>query len=132
MALRRSPMQRGEGTLARTPMRKKRKPAAVVAARFERVYGGAERADWMTLQPCILGCPAPSVNAHVKTGGTSRKADARWIVPACAAHHDEMHHGQQSFEAKYGVDLEALAHVYDARWEAYAARAGLTPTESPE
>ena len=88
-------------------------------AAFQRAYGGSDRADWMTRQPCIVCGLTPSANAHVRNGGAGRKADAKWVVPACALHHDEMHRGQRTFEAKYGVDLLHLAEITDARWEVY-------------
>ena len=106
------------GPITRTSPMKKRKTGRSRAA-FDRAYGGADRADWMTRQPCVVCGALPSVNAHVKTGGAGRKADAKWVVPACRSHHDEMHRGQRTFEAKYGVDLARLAAIIDARWEVY-------------
>ena len=68
----------------------------------------------------------PCVNAHVKTGGTGRKADARWIVPLTAAEHDELHRiGQRSFEAKHGIDLAFQAAIIDARWEVHRTQIDL-------
>jgi hypothetical protein len=68
------------------------------------------------------GCAGPCENAHVKTGGAGRKADARWIVPLCRPHHAEIHqHGQRSFEVRHDIDLAFWASIIDARWEAYRA-----------
>lgn len=59
---------------------------------FDRVYGGKERLEWVRSQPCCVcarndGCE----NHHVRSGGTGRKADARWIVPLCAWCHRRYH-----------------------------------------
>ncbi len=118
---RRTPLPRATAPLARTTRVKATNPLCKREA-FARAYGGAERVDWIKGQPSILSGARPCVNAHVKTGGMGRKADARWIVPLTAAEHDELHRiGQRTFEAKYAIDLAFWAQVIDARWEAYRA-----------
>ncbi len=64
--------------------------------------------------------------AHATTGGMGRKSDAKWLVPLTGrlapyvgrgpihqdaeGLHRELHRiGIKSFEAKYGVDLRAIA-----------------------
>ena len=86
---------------------------------WERAYGSPERVTWVKSLPCVVaGCRSFGLceNAHVRGGGMSRKADARWIVPACRDHHAEMHRGQKTFAEKYGLDLEAIAGEIDERW----------------
>lgn len=50
---------------------------------------------------------------HVRVGtggGTGAKPSDRFCVPLCGAHHHEGHQkGWKTFEAKYHVDLRALA-----------------------
>jgi hypothetical protein len=76
-----------------------------------RVYGSPERVAWVNAQPCLVAssaCAGKMENAHIKTGGISRKADAEFIVPLCRHHHrGELHViGTASFEAKHGLSLE--------------------------
>jgi hypothetical protein len=62
----------------------------------------------------------PIEQAHVgKAGkGMGRKADADQTVPLCRFHHRILHHiGTQSFEQRYGVDLDALAAETERRWQ---------------
>ena len=96
----------------------------------QRAFGGETRLAWIKAQPClVVSCTArPSENCHVRTGGTGRRADAKWIVPACKGHHAEMHRGQKSFERLYGVDLQALAAQYDQTFRELAA--GPSSTEN--
>lgn len=78
----------------KTALRKtaiKRKPRS--AKQFARIYGSPERAAWITSMPCMwagagLGpCLGETVQAHVRSDGHGRKADARWIVPMCSLGH---------------------------------------------
>lgn len=49
---------------------------------------------------------------HVRKGthtGMSQKPDDSEVVPLCAVAHEEVHHGHDTFEAKYGVNLTAAA-----------------------
>lgn len=93
-----------------------------------RAFGGSERTEWIKAQPCVVRyCHRPSENAHVapksEAGGTSRKADAKWIVPMCRQHHRvELHNlGRETFEATYGIDLTREAIAINAIWEEFAA-----------
>ena len=102
------------------------------AAEFDRAYGGSERAEWVTRQPSVVSGVHPCVNAHVRTGGVSRKADARWVVPLTPAEHDELHRiGKASFEAAHHIDLDHEAAITDARWEQYVAAHPKTPSPTP-
>lgn len=70
---------------------------------------------------CIVpGCTRRPIEvAHVRRGtggGVGLKPSDRWTVSMCggpAGHHAEQHRiGEASFEAKYGVDLKALAEAF--------------------
>lgn len=112
--------------MKKTPLKRENRPRK--AENHLRAYGGPERIAWIQRQPSVVSGAIPCVNAHVKTGGAGRKADARWIVPLTDAEHQELHRiGQRSFEAAHQIDLFALATIVDARWEQY--RATITPRE---
>lgn len=51
------------------------------ARAFVRAYGSPARVAWVRAQPSVVSGQRPCVNAHVRSGGMGRKADARWIVP---------------------------------------------------
>ena len=47
-----------------------------------------------------------------------RKADADTLVPLCREHHGELHqHGAKTFEAHWGLDLNASAAWIEAKWQ---------------
>lgn len=99
---------------------------------FDRTYGSVERVEWVQRQPCWICGTTPSENAHVKSGGMSRKADAQYIVPLCFTHHAEYHRGVKTFAAAHAmVDLEFAATIIDARYEAYRSQFPLFPPEMP-
>jgi len=84
---------------------------------WTRAYGSEERVQWVQSLPSVASGETPSVNAHVRTGGTGRKADARWIVPLTWDEHEKLHRvGVKSFEATYGIDLESEARRIDKMW----------------
>ena len=120
-----TPLARGSCHRGRSPIRK-RNPKRVKENHL-RAYGGEERIEWFKAQPCLICGAIPSENAHVPSrSGMSRRGDACWIVPLCGGHHrtakDSLHAlNKPGFNAAHGVDLEQLAHVYDARFEAYLA-----------
>ena len=104
---------------ARNPKRKR--------SEFQRAFGGAARVLWVQSQLSVVSGYRPCVCAHVRTGGAGRRADAKWIVPLTDAEHRELHQiGKDSFEAKYGVDLEAAAKATDEAWQLRGAE-GDTP-----
>ncbi len=81
-----------------------------------RAYGSQDRVEFIQRLPSVVSGKSPCVNAHVRTGGTGRKADAVWIVPLTSVEHDELHRiGMSSFEGKHGVNLRALA-VQTQEW----------------
>jgi hypothetical protein len=84
-----------------------------------RAFGSPERCEWIKGLPSVASGETPCENAHVRTGGTSRKADACWIVPLTDYEHRvELHHlGKPAFNAKYGIDLDTEAARIDAMWQ---------------
>lgn len=103
------------GPIDKTPRKAiKRKPRTV--SEYRRIYGSPARVKWVKKLPCLVCSRGPCQNAHVTTGGTGRKADARFIVPLCFDHHNEHHGGAQTFEAKYGLDLLAAAATTASLW----------------
>lgn len=85
---------------------------------FARCYGSPSRVQWIAWQPSVVSGLRPCENAHVRNGGTGRKADARWIVPLTPAEHRELHRvGKVTFEYTHGVDLDYLAELTNDDWE---------------
>jgi hypothetical protein len=109
----------------RTPVR--RVNAARKAKELLRAYGPSERRAWIASLPCLVArCPfmLRRENAHVITGGTGRRADAKWIVPLCPFHHAELHRwGHLSFCVYYFIpSLSAEARTIDRRWQAHVVQ----------
>lgn len=77
----------------------------------------ARHLAWIRSLPCsVPGCRTfqPIHPHHVRSGGSAGmalKPNDREAVPLCAFHHIEVGHrgGWQTFEAKYEIDLAALA-----------------------
>ncbi len=75
--------------------------------------------EWIRSMPCCVpGCrrasPYDVIHPHhartVGAGGSDRET-----VPLCVEHHNEFHSlsgGRLRFNAKYGIDLAALAKEY--------------------
>lgn len=71
---------------------------------------------WIRSLPCRVGsraCGSITHAHHVRVGtggGTGLKPPDRWAVPLCPRHHGEGHQtGWSTFEARYGLDLRAIA-----------------------
>lgn len=68
---------------------------------------------------CVAGCQArPIEAAHVRrasNSGVGMKPADRYVVSLCAEHHRESHLGEQTFEAKHGLDLMALSAEFVRR-----------------
>jgi len=90
-------------------------------ADWARVFGSKERVEWVKQLNCVACGTTPCENAHVRNGGTGRKADARWIVPACARCHRlgsiSMHNGIKTFQAHWKIDLTEKAAQTEERWQ---------------
>ncbi len=110
------------------PPRKKRpRSRRRTVVERDRIYGTAEHITWMKSLPChFCGVVGYSVEAHVRNGGMSRKADAEFTLPACGPHrilgrgawlvgcHRVFDDHKKSWRAMYRTD-EAAAH-YAAQW----------------
>lgn len=93
------------------------------AEKFAREYGSQERVEWVRDLASVVSGKRPCVNAHVRTGGTSYKADYIWIVPLTNEEHHELHqHGIKTFIAKYAIDLDAAARMVELQWQSYLTR----------
>lgn len=115
--MKRTPIKRRTPVRKRNPKRHSRE--------WLRAYGGKERAEWVKRLPCFV-CGRMgdwtsdflNENAHIESGGQSRKADYDKIVPACPHHHREMHRYIRTFARKYGINLEQAARDTESRWQA--------------
>lgn len=84
------------------------------ATRFERAFLSREYVAWIHSQPCAIpGCGRRDIQcAHV---GKPRSRGGRWyeIAPLCGdawpGHHQEQEKRTSAVNAKYGIDLEAIA-----------------------
>ena len=90
-------------------------PIAVEPVR-EPDAGEAAHLAMVRLLPCAVrnsDCRGQVEAHHIRTAsnsGTGMKPGAEWTTPLCAGHHREYHAiGGQTFQAKYGIDLHALA-----------------------
>jgi len=91
-----------------TPL--KRRNAKRHAANHLRAYGPEERKAFVLSLPCTVRnskCAGRMQQAHIETGGTSRKADASKVVSLCRYHHIDVLHriGRPAFEKMYCVDF---------------------------
>lgn len=78
-------------------------------ARFEAQFGSQARVEAIRLMGCVICGSIPSENCHVRSRGAG--GNYKHIVHMCHQHHAELHTiGLGNFEAKYNVDLMAIAH----------------------
>lgn len=112
------PIARSTKPIAKTPVKKRNAKRKV--SEFARAYGSKARVEWVKSRPCVAwtrNCQGPIHNHHIKNGGGSRKADARFIVPLCELHHGVLHRmGRQSFESGYNCHLETWAATIELQW----------------
>lgn len=72
--------------------------------------------------PCLLAgpnCRGIVAPHHVRNAGMSRKCSDYLTVPLCFRHHRELDDpggSKKIFEAKYGVDLKAIAKHHRERY----------------
>lgn len=105
--------------MRRSPLRRARRLVVRGGSRFPK-RRCPDFLAWVRTLPCLLadrgGCLGIIIPAHVKTRGAGGD-DVGNVVPLCVKHHDEQHHGIQSFEAKYGLDLAARAEGMGLWWK---------------
>lgn len=118
--------------LRRTPLKRRKRVNPVNPERrereFARAFGSLERCYYVSQLACVVPwCRqrGPMENAHIETGGVGRKADATKVVPACEPHHRTgpiaMHHGIETFQDEYAIDLEEAARLTEESWQRYGA-----------
>lgn len=119
----RKPLRRSTTPIKRSrvkPSNPKRRKKA-----FARSYGSPARVEFVKAMACIVGriqeypkCHGPIENAHTKSGGAGRKADAKHTVPLCGYHHIRLHTmGARLFQLGYGVNLEQEAEKTELAWQ---------------
>ena len=122
--MRRTELKRGDSRLERrtrvNPVNRKRRDKE-----WARAYGSIERVFYVSTCMCcaVESCTnyGDNHNAHIETGGMSRKADADRVVPLCPRHHAEHHTGAEMFVECYGIDLNTAALETQRAWEIYGA-----------
>jgi hypothetical protein len=67
-------------------------------------------------EPCAVCYRLPSDPAHTENNGMSSKGPDSSCAPLCRLHHREYDAGRVAFEAKYNVDMKAVARRH---WERY-------------
>jgi hypothetical protein len=103
---------------------KKKSSSTRKAKNWGRAYGSRERVEWVKQQPCTsCGLFRGSCeNAHTRTGGAGRKADAVWVIPMCYWCHRNYHIvGKRFFERWAKVDLDAAAAECERKWQEHQA-----------
>ncbi len=82
--------------------------------------------QWLRGRKCAIDTPECGWNieaAHCDHGGDkgmSTKPSDRFAIPLCGRHHDRQHTlGRKTFEARYKIDMLALAAEY---WRAWPGR----------
>lgn len=122
--LRRTPLRPGAKRLKRrTPLRPVNPERA--AKKYERNFGAY--AEVIRRQPCAVpGCRSrKSEPAHVKPRGMGGCGGAkRDLVPLCRRHHREQEGRTSAFQARYSLDLTALAA---SLWARYGDTSTLSP-----
>lgn len=127
--MRKTPLRPGTKGITRKsqPKRTRTQLPARNPARLKRLkaeqYGGPEYLAYVTAQPCVVCRERPCEACHRK----SRGAGGTWrdLFPGCMRHHREQHDiGIASFEARYGLDLEAVCAELVRRFEARRASLG--------
>lgn len=91
-------------------------------AEWLRAYGSEDRVEWMRAQPSIISGKRPSVNAHTRNGGISRKADANTIVPITDEEHRLVHQHGWSYFGLTPDQLDEHAAETERRWLAHSTR----------
>lgn len=76
----------------------------------------ASHLKWIRGHHCAItndDCAGKIEAAHVRTGtdgGMGVKPGDNWTIPLCSVHHAwQHHHGEQSFERQYCINMKRLA-----------------------
>lgn len=109
--MKRTPLKRGKPLSRSTPINPVNRKRKVKRKAEGEVYGPYHR--WVSEQGCCVftvgECYGEVKGHHLKTVGAGGK-DAGNETPLCSAHHTELHQiGQDAFEWKHGVSLDAEA-----------------------
>lgn len=111
-----APIRRSSKPIKRSRVRPRN--AKRRTSEWARAYGSKARVQWVKSQPCILCGERPSENAHIRTGGMGRKADACLIVPLCRTHHEGFHRfGKAKMELAYDVSFAHAALQTETGWQ---------------
>lgn len=107
------PMKRSTKVKGRNEKRRKKE--------WERAYHSAERVAFVkSLRCCASGVKGSIENAHITTGGMSRKADYTQIVPLHVDLHRQLHQiGRATFERCWKINLDIAAAQTQAAWESH-------------
>lgn len=97
---------------------KRRKPAKMGLRQAPQIRSASHLA-WVRGHECSISGKAghicfgkiQAMHARIGTdGGMGVKPGDNWTLPGCADAHQEQHAiGEQSFEAKYGISMRAIA-----------------------
>jgi Putative HNHc nuclease len=110
--------------MKKMPLKRKTrlKPVNPKRAKARKTRDFGEYAEWIARQPCVV---KPSLRwlrteaAHVRSRGAGGHAEGN-LVSLCRVHHQEQHDiGIKSFQAKYRLDLKAIAA---SLWATYQAQ----------
>lgn len=107
----------------------KRREAGLVAWIREQVCAVASRAGRGECGSHFLN-RRPTEPAHIKTQG-SGGYDRDNVVPLCPKHHDEQEGCTREFEAKYNVNLRALAVGYSQQYDKQVALGWIPDWSAP-
>ena len=89
------------------------------ARAFAESFHSHERCNWVSDRGCII-CGCHAVNAHIPShSGMGKRGPYTAIVPLCNVHLRELDEGDgmPAFEAKYRVNLAALAAATETAWQ---------------
>ena len=111
------------------------------AANLERAHGPAARREWIKTLPCAnCGIVGYSEGAHIKNGGTGKKAEARFTIPLCGRVVGVIgcHGVQHSFGWSALIELntpekrEAAAARTEELWQSHLRQTGRARREESD
>ncbi len=92
-------------------------PARIKREKKTNARECAPHRQWVRLHQCAAcGTQTAIECAHVRSGtdgGLGLKPSDCWCISLCREHHNEQHQlGEPAFEAKYRIDMKALAQTF--------------------